>query len=376
MALFAAADAAAPIDFTPFEDVYSTWEAQFKSGPGVGEYSYLIGKNTSVYGSADMLMSRFIIGRTDALDERELDEWAATINRFQDAVTGLYVAAPFEPHSKEPAEMDTGDHEHTTAFAVAALALIGRRPTHRLTAMIALQANRSRWEGWLANEPVYHSWDHRSSGVYAALALTGALEPAFSSWYFEWLNAHADPGSGFYCPPTAMAGKKPFAGWMTCYAHVLWQFHYANASFAFPEKMVDATLDMQNASTGWFCRNPGAADPAAGCDVSCTVGPSCGSASPVQPSCHQLDGLWAAARASELAGGYRRSDVREMCDRYLTSSAAVMGNRTAVLGPVLYADSHGLNGAMQSVAECARWFPELLRTRVPWTISLEKAPFM
>ena len=94
------------------------------------------------------------------------------------------------------------------------------------------------------------------------------------------------------------------------------------------------------------------------------------------PSCHQLDGVWSLTRSSQLAAGYRRADVRAMCERYLTAAAAVMSNRSAVLDPVDYGDSHGLNGAMQSVAECARWFPELLRTRVPWRISVEAAPFM
>jgi hypothetical protein len=37
-----------------------------------------------------------------------------------------------------PAALGTHDHEHTTAFALAALSLIGRRAAHPLTAMLAL----------------------------------------------------------------------------------------------------------------------------------------------------------------------------------------------------------------------------------------------
>ena len=41
-----------------------------------------------------------------------------------------------------------------------------------------------------------------------------------------------------------------------------------------------------------------------------------------------------------------------------------------------YGDTHGLNGALQAVAECTRWFPSLARTERPWVISVETAPYM
>jgi hypothetical protein len=374
-------DADPTADFTAFEALYDTWSARFKSGDMLGEYSYLPGHPTSVYGSADMLMSDYILGRTAALDEPAKDAWAATINAFQDPVTGLYRAQPFETHAKPPLALGTDDHEHTTAFAVAALALIGRRPTHALTAMIKLQSNRSRWPSWLANKPLQAAWDHRTSGVYAALAMTRELDPAFGAYFFRWMNAHADPKTGFVCPPKVVAGAAPQVGWMTCYAHVLWQFTHANVSWSNPKGLVDATLSMQNRSSGWFCQaRPG--DPLSTCATHCTKCVSkpepvcCGSASSVLPSCHQLDGVWTITRSSALAGGYRWPDVHATCATYLRAAAVILNNATTLLNPVIYGDSHGLNGALQSVAECARWFPELVRTKVPWRISVETAPFM
>ena len=86
--------------------------------------------------------------------------WAAAINAFQDAGTGLFMAAAFEPHH-------TSDHEHTTAFATAALRLLGRAPRYPLRAFeqLADAANRSRWAPWI--EDAGHSWDHRVAGVMA-----------------------------------------------------------------------------------------------------------------------------------------------------------------------------------------------------------------
>ena len=169
-------------DFTAFERIFPAWCGRFKSGTAVGEYDYLLaphknsvsipsvlsgsclierrvgrsrysyfpGHPTSVYGSADMLMSMFVLGRLGNLTEAEKDSWATTINRFQDAATGLFLAQSFEPHFG-PAVLHAHDHEHTTAFALAALTLIGRSPAHPLTLMLNLQANHSRWQPWLAN---------------------------------------------------------------------------------------------------------------------------------------------------------------------------------------------------------------------------------
>jgi hypothetical protein len=207
-----------PADFTGFErDIFTPWVAQFKSGPGVGDYSYFPGHPTSVYGSADTLMSRYILGQLN-LTSAEADSWAATINSFQDAATGLYLAQDFEPHHGPPV-LHTQDHEHTTAFALAALTLIARKPAHPLALMLQLQANQTAWLPWLANtlpnpskRPADRgrplpSWDHRSAGVYASLSMAGALDPAFADFFFGWLDQNADEATGYAC-----ASSMPYRG--------------------------------------------------------------------------------------------------------------------------------------------------------------------
>jgi hypothetical protein len=240
-------------DFTPFErTIFSAWCKRFKSGPGVGEYSYFPGHPTSVYGSADMLMSLFVLGRLSNLTEAEKDSWAATINSFQDSASGLFLAQSFEPHFG-PAVLHAHDHEHTTAFALASLSLIGRSPKHPLTVILELQANRTSWLPWLANTALActdsegkprrcPSWDHRSAGIIASLAMTKQLAPDFKSFFFSWLDANADNATGYACADDIPYHGPPQVGWMTCYAHISWQYVYEKRTWHHAEEMVDTGI--------------------------------------------------------------------------------------------------------------------------------------
>lgn len=65
-----------------------------------------------------------------------------------------------------------------------------------------------------------------------------------------------------------------------------------------------------------------------------------------------------------------------MCYKFLRAAVGVLTNETIMLDSNVYGDSHGLNGALQAVAECDKWFPELVLTTNTWTISVEAAPYM
>jgi len=351
---------------TVLEDAFLEWASQFKSGDGIGEYSYSPGRKTTLYGSTDMLISFFVLGLTKDLSESDKDAWAATINSFQDPETGIYRHESWEKASEK--------EEHATAFAVSALTLINRTTTHPMTKFLALQANQSQWEPWISNVKGDHQWDHIVSGVWAALKMTGELEQNFSDYYFDWMNSQADPRSGgFVCPGKVHSSKPPQLKWMTCYVHVLWQFAFANKTWAYADAMLNWTMQMHNSSSGYFCRSPGAANPGADCNKNPR---SKGLASNVNPSCHQLDGVWTVTRSAALLDGYRWDDVRDMCSSYLHAAATVFADTTVLMDHVVYGDSHGLNGGLQSIAECVRWFPELVHTRRPWRISLDYASFM
>ena len=97
-------DGGGAIDFRPFETMFSSWATQFVSGKKTGEYSYFPNHPTSIYGSADFILSFALVGRLDEHAETDADKdaWAAQINAFQDPATGLYLAQSFEPHSGPP----------------------------------------------------------------------------------------------------------------------------------------------------------------------------------------------------------------------------------------------------------------------------------
>lgn len=160
---------------------------------------------------------------------------------------------------------------------------------------------------------------------------------------------------------------------MTCYVHVLWQFAAANETWVYPEAMVNATLEMFNRSSGYFCRSPGASDPSKDCNRNPR---SRGTASPVNPSCHQLDGIFTVIRSAALLDGYRWDEVREMCELHLNVASVRLSNKSVLMDNLPYGDTHGLNGGLQGIAECVRWFPEMAKTRRTWRGSLDYASFM
>ena len=70
---------AAIFDFRAFEAMYDEWEEGFRSGPGPGEFSYRRGGPTSLYGTADMVFNRYILGR---LPEESSRRWEATTREW------------------------------------------------------------------------------------------------------------------------------------------------------------------------------------------------------------------------------------------------------------------------------------------------------
>jgi hypothetical protein len=73
------------------------------------------------------------------------------------------------------------------------------------------------------------------------------------------------------------------------------------------------------------------------------------------------------------------SIARTACQRYLATTAAALNDASVVLGtgPEQYgANSDGLPAAVAGVAECAKWFPDLVVTVRPWRQSLDVAPFI
>ena len=346
-------------DFRPFErNIWPVWRERFSSGPGAGEFSMRPGHPTSLYGSADMLMSDFILGRLNitAPSATSLLQWADTINSFQLSDSGIFTVQSFEYHF--PGR--DSDYEHQTAFAAAALRLVGHTPRYRLTKMQGVAANTTGWDNFLAFDKKF--WWSRVSGTLAALATTGdkSMSGEFARYCFDWLDERAQNASGYW--PTAGGGSAHTVREMDDSVHPLWTYYWLKHPWRHARAMVDTGLAMQNASTGWFTIN---------------ADKSFGGVTLPAPGCGQLDGLYTVARSSVQLGRYRWPEVRTMCSRFLRRAAAVMNVPANILhNEDFNQSSHILNGALQAVAECAKWFPELLKTDRPWRISTDFAPYM
>ncbi|MFW5861111.1 MAG: hypothetical protein ACOCWZ_02590 [Spirochaetota bacterium] len=328
-------------DFTKFqEQVFPAWIRQFVSGEKTGEYSYKIGGPTSCYGTTDMLISRYIMDELDLTDS-EKNQWASVINQFHDEKTGWY-RKKYTMHHRE----------HTTAYAIAALHLIDRKPLHELKWKDPILKDERSMEKWIekVNWSIIWPGSHIVSGVPAVLAMTGEGTDEFYNWYFNWLDETADPHSGFWCRglvhKLGIIGK-PTKHEMGGAFHMYYVYEYFNRQWKYPEKIVDHTLRLQHENGLW--------------DKDVTY-------------CIDLDGIYCLTRSSRNAGGYREKNVLEAVVRYLAGAERILNNEDFFFKK--YTNSHILTGALAAIAECQKFYPHLVKTTRPWKQSLDKACFI
>ena len=167
-------------------------------------------------------------------------------------------------------------------------------------------------------------------------------------WAFKWLDAHADPATGYW------AGKTPNRVHQLGGAfHMYHLYACFGREWPYAARVVDATLASQRADGMWH---------------------------PPPSTCIDLDGIYSLTRSARFvidkstSTPYRWADVRGACEKYLRTAAAMLNNASIVLGNGGggeanrgYAqNSHLMHGALYAVAECQMWFPDLVRTVRPW----------
>lgn len=327
-------------DFSEFEGLYDEWEARFKSGAGEGEFSYRLGGPTSLYGSADMLISRATIGRLDSSATRR-EAWAETINRFQKAGSGLY-RKRYTLHFPS----------HTAAYAVAALKLLGHEPRYPVRKAEELARNPERVARWLRRIPWSIIWpaSHSVAGYPAILHMSGRGNDRFWETYFSWLDARAHPRTGFWSRGILQRlGLRPILAREELGGafHMHFVYEARGRSWPLPERVVDAGLALQQANGFWDG------------EVS---------------YCIDLDGLYCILRSSRNAGGYRAADAEAAVHRYLARAEETLNDRDFLFSR--YDNSHRLTGALSAVAECALHYPGLVTTVRPWMQTLDRACFI
>ena len=95
---------AASYNFTAFEDeLFPKWKALFSVGPANNEGKYSLHpvvnpehNFTSLYGATDMVYAMHATGQLAEIPRQQREQWARTINSFQNQSSGWYELQKWE----------------------------------------------------------------------------------------------------------------------------------------------------------------------------------------------------------------------------------------------------------------------------------------
>ncbi len=281
-----------------------------------------------VYGCADHVITLWTLGLLDEyLMKHPREEWISTLQSFQDPETGWFLDQARRTHHFRP---------HTTAFAIAALVLLGGQPLYPLKFVKKLETKKklerwlSRW--WLWAPRLHWAGSHIGSGVPAAVKMTNTPVPEqWWDWYFGWLDAHVDPRTGYWKHGLLQRPGRVNMYDLGCAFHYYFLYVRAGQPLPFPQKIVDSTLTIQQTNFLWFGG---------------------------VPYCPDLDAIYAMARASEQAGGYRREDIEHAIQGYLEYVVPKINDEGYLFQT--YTHTHGMTGLVATLAEVQRYLPSLL----------------
>jgi hypothetical protein len=299
-------------------------------------------KSPTVYGSTDIAILYYILGLTNALTEAEKDDWAQTINSFQNS-SGVY--------NPIPNEYSNGYIPwHTCGFAVSALATLGRSPQYDLKwAKDIAGANQQIWFSTFdplltLNVDGRGIWyaAHKIAAIPTTLIVTGQSRDytPFFNWFWSWLDSNVDPKSGYWVrnPAWAPPDSTGFGGAF----HIFFTYTCYKRQWLYLDSVINSTLELQG--NGLWKGN--------------TAG---------YPG---LDGVYELARSSnKTVDHYRWKDIENACQKFLKIAEEQMNTEENLMK--LFGETHGLIGAVAAVAECQKWFPDMVVTSVLWSQSLD-----
>lgn len=359
-ALFLSCASSQTFDFTHFESVLlQRWLDLFRAGASPGSFSFL-SKNASasgptLYGSADVAHVLAATGLLSNLSTSERALWGAQINSFQAPDTGFFTLQPWEQAGLQP--------WHSAAYATAALVLLGAQPAWPLSwAVSVAEGGPAAWEAEFAGllnatTPTCNSiWcmGHKIAAFPAALLMTRgpSRDRAFFSWWVTaFLGPSVDPNTGMWCerrewgPPNVACLGGAF--------HMDFVLTALQVPLFQPKTLLSVVAAMQSPSTGLW-------------------------GSDAYPNFIDLDGVYQVVRPAAQMGreGPAWSTARTACVRYLGAAEAALNDPARVLGTEYGVNTHILPAAVSGVAECAKFFPELVHTTRPWVQTLDVAPFV
>jgi len=320
--------------------------------PYTGNFSLLRGKDEAdLYGMIDAVYILFILGLLHShttQDSRKI--WANRILACQDEM-GWFSLKNLRGHSRE----------HATAYAIGALTLLEVESEEQYVAQIKpldfakpiLTDQRTflRWIDRLGFEYKLNEilrknigWNHiwRSShiggGIPAALQMTRDLHKEWwgdqidvdiwFQWYFHWLNEHVNPQTGFW----------QRAMWNTFYrkatlidmggaVHFFWIYDAQQEPFCYPEQVIESTIKLQKA-TGLYKNHP---------------------------FCIDLDGNFCIIRSFLQLPTNRQTEYKSSVYSAIEANfEGIITTLTKKSFNEIYANLHGLPGALAALAECTK----------------------
>lgn len=339
-------------DLSPFVESLIEWVDSFRIKDK--KWSFAVKndeKKPSLYGLCDMVFNLKIPNKLEeylARDQgKNLAQWISNIQLYQNPKTGWFKEGLF----------NYGMHfkEHSTAFAVAALTLLGGEPLYDFKIVNKLKTKTNVFK-WLKRVPewglLYWPGSHRGGGVGAIFATLGKNyypHENFFDWYFEWLDKKADPEVGYWRLgwihklQKNRLTKHELGGAV----HYYWIYDFMDHPISYPEKVIDSTLLLQNDWGTWHTE---------------------------YSYCIDLDAIFCLTRCSKQTNEYRTDDIKSAIIKYLNHVIPNMNNRAYFYEN--YKNTHRLTGFLCAIAEINKFFPELIQTEIPWTQTLDITPWI
>jgi hypothetical protein len=300
-----------------------------------GRFSTRAGGETDLYGSADAVYIWWILGdlesRTTGPGRRE---WASVIQSFQEPRSGRFA----------PGEAALESAMHATAFATAALELLGSSPRHPHAWAEQLFASPESIRGWVDSFDWHQIWTG-SHQLGAAAAVIDApqgihLPREWADWTVAALTEKLDAETGLWKNGVLdLVWRRPTAIDLGGAAHFWWIYHHLGRPIPRPEKAIDSILTLQRKTGLWGTRLFNGAYPQ-GIDFDALNG---------------LRLAWSQLSAETRSA--RRSEVVASLDRYACAAAAHLDADGSV--DRLFPTPHKLVGTLNALAELDLLYTEL-----------------
>lgn len=304
----------------------------------------------SLYGLCDMVFNLTIPNEIENYinthDDLERKDWISNIQSYQSETTGWFKEGIF----------NYGFHfkEHSTAFAVSALNLLGAKPKYPLKIRESLNSEGKVYH-WLKKIPewglLFWPGSHRGGGIGATFATLGKENyphEDFFNWYFKWLDSKADPEVGFW----RIGWNHKIKRRLTIQElggsiHYYWIYEFLDHPIPFPEKVIDSTLKLQNKLGLW--------------DNNVSY-------------CIDLDAIFSLVRCCKLTNGYRKEDIEFAIIKYLDYTIPSLNDKDFLFNR--YDNTHRLTGCLEAIAEIYKYMPELFDLPKPWIETLDITPWI